>query len=136
MPGNIAVVRRRADSVSRRRRDEPVVVGLTVLEQHLAGHARCPACSRADQGLRLWRTAVLRAETRRLSGRIAVGGGAARWIGASLAVARRPRRLALRLRRSQIDGAAAGNGVRPGHAWRVARLASAHGLAAGATTCT
>jgi glycosyltransferase involved in cell wall biosynthesis len=91
VPGNIALVRRRPDSISGRRRHELAAVGLAVLERHLRGHARCPACPRAKVGLRCWQRSALRAEAQWLSSRIGLTGRAANWIGALLAVARRPR---------------------------------------------
>ncbi len=89
--GNIALVRRRPGSVSGRRRRELAAVGLAVLERHLRGHARCPACSRAATGLHVWQRVALRAEAQQLAGRIRFTGRAARWISIFLVVLRQPR---------------------------------------------
>jgi glycosyltransferase involved in cell wall biosynthesis len=91
VPGNVALVRRRPDSVSARRHHELAVGAVAALERHLRGHARCPACAPADVALRFWQRAALLAEAQRLAGRIGLTGRPARWIGTFLAVARRPR---------------------------------------------
>jgi glycosyltransferase involved in cell wall biosynthesis len=91
VPGNVAVVRRRPDSVSGSRRRDLAAVGLAVLERHLRGHARCPACARAEAGLREWQRAALRAEAQWLEAITGFTGRPARWFGIFIATLRRPR---------------------------------------------
>jgi glycosyltransferase involved in cell wall biosynthesis len=91
VPGNVSIVRRRPDSVSARRRHELAASVVAVLERHLRGHARCPACGPADEALRLYKRKALLAEAGRLAGQIGLTGRLANWIGMFLAVARRPR---------------------------------------------
>jgi glycosyltransferase involved in cell wall biosynthesis len=88
--GNAAIVRRHSDSVSGERRGELGRVGLAVLERHLRGHARCPACAPVYASLRIWRRLALISEAQQLAVRIGLTGPSAKWIGGFLAVARRP----------------------------------------------
>ena len=105
LPGNVAIIRRRNDSMSASLAGTPLAVaGLAVLERHLSRHQRCPACIYSDAGLRRWR----QASSARLpeTSRAGSTSRAARdLIGAAAAVAYRPRLastawLALRERRS------------------------------------
>jgi len=89
--GNVATVRRRSDSVSGERRRELSTVGLALLERHLRGHARCPACAPVYANLRIWRRFALISEAQQLAGRIGLTGRSAKWVGGFLAVARQPR---------------------------------------------
>jgi glycosyltransferase involved in cell wall biosynthesis len=98
VPGNVAIVRRRPESVSNRRVLELGPVGLAVLERHLRGHPRCPACARVDESLRGWQRFALISEERRIAGRIGLTGRAAKWIGTLLAVVRHPRLIGAGLR--------------------------------------
>jgi glycosyltransferase involved in cell wall biosynthesis len=92
VPGNVAIVRRRPDSVSARRQDERAAANVVVLERHLRGHARCPACAPAKAALLSAQRRALFIEAQRLAGRIGLTSRPAkRWIGTFLAVARRPR---------------------------------------------
>src|SRR5262245_30705952 len=61
VPGSIAVVRRRPDSVSGRRRLELAAGVVEVLERHLRGHTRCADCASAYATLRFWRRRALQA---------------------------------------------------------------------------
>jgi glycosyltransferase involved in cell wall biosynthesis len=88
--GNVAIVRRRSDSVSGERRRELSTVGLALLERHLRGHARCPACAPVYANLRIWRRFALISEAQQLAGRIGLTGRSAKWVGGFLAVARQP----------------------------------------------
>jgi glycosyltransferase involved in cell wall biosynthesis len=97
VPGNLAIVRRRADSVSATRRHELAAAAVAVMERHLAGHTRCPACKPTDEILRLWRRRALLAEAAQLADRAGFTGRLGNWIGMLLAVARRPRRIGLAL---------------------------------------
>jgi glycosyltransferase involved in cell wall biosynthesis len=91
VPGNVAVVRRRPDSIASRRYRELGPVGLAVLERHLRGHARCPACARVDASLHNWQRHALINEAQRLADGIGLTGRPAKWIGTFLAVTRQPR---------------------------------------------
>jgi glycosyltransferase involved in cell wall biosynthesis len=91
VPGNVAVIRRRNASMSSTAGTPLAVDGLAVLERHLSRHQRCPACFRADAGLRSWRQAVLRSSARDVAGRLRLEGRTGRLVGAAVAVARRPR---------------------------------------------
>jgi glycosyltransferase involved in cell wall biosynthesis len=98
VPGNFALVRQRSDSVSARRTHELAAGAVAVLERHLRGHARCPACAPAEAVLRSFKrvvdrqqAAALLTEAKWLAGRIGLSGRPARLIGTFLAVARRPR---------------------------------------------
>lgn len=104
VPGNVAIIRRRADSWSATAGTRLALDGLAVLERHLSRHRRCPACVYADAGLRSWRQAVLRSSARDFARRLHLEGRAGRGLGAAVAVAYRPRLastawLALRERR-------------------------------------
>jgi glycosyltransferase involved in cell wall biosynthesis len=88
VPGNVAIVRQRPDSQSSRRYRERGPVALAVLERHLRGHARCPACARV---FAVWRRPMLNKEALRLASRIGLTGRPAKWIGTFLVVARQPR---------------------------------------------
>ena len=104
VPGNVAIIRRRNDSMSALAGTQLAVDGLAVLERHLSRHQRCPACVYSDAGLRSWRQALLRSSARDFAGRLHLEGRTGRLIGAAVAVARRPRLastawLALRERR-------------------------------------
>jgi len=90
VPGNAAIVRRRADSLSAERRRVLAPEGLAVLKRHLRGHARCPACAPVCANLRIWRRFALISEAQQLAGRIGLTGRSAKWIGGFLAVARQP----------------------------------------------
>jgi glycosyltransferase involved in cell wall biosynthesis len=89
--GNIAIVRRHPDSMSARAGTSGALSGLAVLERHLAAHERCPACARADAGVRLWRQAVLNSSDQDFALRLRLGGRLGTRIGAAIAVVRRPR---------------------------------------------
>jgi glycosyltransferase involved in cell wall biosynthesis len=91
VPGNVAVVRRRSESISNSRRFELGSVGLAVLERHLRGHPRCPACERIDASLRNWQHFALICDTHRMAERFGLTGRTAKWIGTLLAVAYQPR---------------------------------------------
>jgi glycosyltransferase involved in cell wall biosynthesis len=91
VPGNVAIIRRRQDSMSASAGTRVAVAGLAVLERHLARHQRCPACIDADTGLLSWRQAVLRSSARDFARRVHLEGRAGRLLGAGVAVARRPR---------------------------------------------
>jgi glycosyltransferase involved in cell wall biosynthesis len=91
VPGNVAIIRRRNDSMSALAGTQLAVDGLAVLERHLSRHQRCPACIYSDAGLRSWRQAVLRSSARDFARRLHVGGRSGRLIGAAFAVVRRPR---------------------------------------------
>jgi hypothetical protein len=91
VPGAVALVRRRPESVSARRRGELSEVGVELLERHLRGHARCPACARSDAGLLAWRRLAVRERAARIAGRLSLPPRPGRWIGTLLAVAARPR---------------------------------------------
>jgi glycosyltransferase involved in cell wall biosynthesis len=97
VPGNVAIVRRREDSISAVRRHELAAAGVAVMERHLAGHTRCPACKPGEKALRLWRRRALLAEAAQLAQRTGLSGHLGNWIGMVLAVARRPRRIGLAL---------------------------------------
>jgi len=90
VPGNVAIVRRRLDSISVLRRQELAAAAVTVLERHLSMHTRCPACGPVDETLRLWRRKALLSQAARLAGRLHLTGRPANWIGMMLALARRP----------------------------------------------
>jgi glycosyltransferase involved in cell wall biosynthesis len=97
VPGNVALVRQRPDSVSAHRVHELAAGAVEVLERHLRAHTRCTACAPAKRGLRSFRRAVRRqqaaallVEAQRLAGRIGLTGRPARWIGTCLALARQP----------------------------------------------
>jgi hypothetical protein len=91
VPGNVATVRRRPDSVSGRGYYQLGPVAVAVLKRHLRGHARCPACEPAEAALRSVQRGALLMEAQQLASRIGLTGRPARWIGSFLAVARRPR---------------------------------------------
>lgn len=91
--GNQAIVRRRAESMSRSAGGELALTGLAVLELHLARHGRCPACPRADEGVRRWQRLAVRSAARDTAQRIGLRGGLGRWAGTILVAARRPRLL-------------------------------------------
>ena len=92
VPGNVAIVRRHDQSWTAVTNGTAMVVsGLAVLERALSEHERCPACVQSDKGLLRWRRAVLRTSAHEFSTRLHLTGSVGRWIGASLAVARRPR---------------------------------------------
>jgi len=91
VPGNVAIIRRRADSMSASAGPRLAATGLAVLEKHLSRHERCPACIQADAGLASWRRAVLQASARDYARRLRLRGRAGRLIGGGLAVARTPR---------------------------------------------
>jgi glycosyltransferase involved in cell wall biosynthesis len=88
---NVAIIRRRRNSMSGTPGAQAALTGLGVLERHLARHERCPACTHADAGLRGWREAVLRSSARDFAHRLHLEGRVGRRVGAVLAVARRPR---------------------------------------------
>jgi len=67
------------------------LIGLTVLESNLAGHARCLACPMADSGLAAWRRAALHSSARAFQRRLHLPGRPGLWMGAAIAIARRPR---------------------------------------------
>ncbi len=89
--GNVAIYRRHDQSWSGLSGSEMVVSGLAVLEKALSRHERCPSCVESDKGLLRWRRAVLRSSAHDFSSRLHLTGSKGRWIGASLALARRPR---------------------------------------------
>lgn len=91
VPDNVAIVRRRPDSVSASRQYELAAGVVAALERHRRGHPRCPACARIDYALRFWRHGMLATERRRLAERIGLTGRLARYIGTLLAVVHRPR---------------------------------------------
>ena len=92
VPGNVAIIRRRNDSMSASAAGTQLAVeGLAILERHLSRHQRCPACTHSDAGLRSWRQAVLRSSARDFARRLHLKGRTGRRIGAALAVAYRPR---------------------------------------------
>jgi glycosyltransferase involved in cell wall biosynthesis len=92
VPGNVAIIRRRNDSMSALAAGTQLAVaGLAVLERHLSRHQRCPACIHSDAGLRSWRQAVLRSSARDFARRLHLDGRMGRLIGAAVAVAYRPR---------------------------------------------
>jgi hypothetical protein len=91
VPGNVAIVRRRAESMSAVAGRRLAVTGLAVLERHLSRHPRCPACVYSDAGLASWQEAVLRSSARDIARQLHLTGRTGRLIGASLAVAREPR---------------------------------------------
>lgn len=91
VPGNVAIIRRRDDSMSGAAGTQLAVEGLAVLERHLSRHERCAACGHADVGLRSWREAVLRSSARDFARRLRLGGRTGRLVGGALAVAYRPR---------------------------------------------
>ena len=91
VPGNVAIIRRRNDSMSASAGTQLAVAGLAVLERHLSRHQRCPACIYSDAGLRSWRQAVLRSSARDFARRLHLEGRTGRLIGAAVAVACRPR---------------------------------------------
>jgi glycosyltransferase involved in cell wall biosynthesis len=97
VPGNVAIVRRRADSVSATRRHELAAAAVAVMERHLAEHTRCPACKPGEQALRLWRRRALLAEAAQLAQRTGLSGHLGNWVGMVLAMARRPHRIGLAL---------------------------------------
>src|SRR5262249_7837204 len=76
-----------------RRHRELGPVGLAVLERHLRGHARCPACAHVYPSLRAWQRHALINEAQRLADWIGLTGSRAKWIGTVLAVTRQPRLL-------------------------------------------
>ena len=90
-PGNVAIIRRRSASMSGSAGTQLAVAGLAVLERHLSRHQRCPACIRADAGLRSWRQAVLRSSAQDVARRLHLKGRPGRLVGAAVAVAYRPR---------------------------------------------
>jgi len=62
-----------------------------VLERHLAGHPRCPACAETvDTGLELWLRAAVNGCARAYARRLHLRGGVGEWLGRALAVVRRP----------------------------------------------
>jgi hypothetical protein len=92
VPGNVAIHRRHDQGWTAVTPGTSMAVsGLAVLERALSRHQRCPACDQADRGLLSWRRAVLRSTAGEFSSRLHLTGRAGRWIGTSLAVARRPR---------------------------------------------
>jgi glycosyltransferase involved in cell wall biosynthesis len=91
VPGNVAIIRRRKDSMSALAGTQLAVDGLAVLERNLSRHQRCPACIHSDAGLRSWRQALLRTSARDFARRLHLQGRRGRLIGAAVAVARRPR---------------------------------------------
>jgi len=104
VPDNVAIIRRRHDSMSATARTQLAVEGLAVLERHLSRHERCPACVYAVAGLRGWRRAALHSLARDFARRLHLRGRSGRAIGAAVAIAYRPRLastawLALRERR-------------------------------------
>ena len=74
VPGNVAIIRRRNDSMSALAGTQLAVAGLAVLERHLSRHQRCPACIYSDAGLRSWRQAVLRSSARDFARRLHLEG--------------------------------------------------------------
>ncbi len=50
VPGNVAIIRRRNDSMSASAGTQLAVAGLAVLERHLSRHQRCPACISLGRG--------------------------------------------------------------------------------------
>ena len=74
VPGNVAIIRRRNDSMSALAGTQLAVDGLAVLERHLSRHQRCPACIYSDAGLRSWRQAVLRSSARDFARRLHLKG--------------------------------------------------------------
>jgi hypothetical protein len=97
VPGNVAIVRRRTDSVSARRRHELAAGAVAAMERHLADHEPCPACAPVAQVLQLWRRKALLAEAARFADRAGLTGRLGNWVGMALAVALRPRRIAVAL---------------------------------------
>jgi GT2 family glycosyltransferase len=93
VPGNVAIVRRRPDSVSAVRRHELAAAAVAVMERHQAGHTWCPACALLDETLRLWRRKALLAEAARFADRAGLSGRLGNWVGMVVALARRPSRL-------------------------------------------
>ena len=87
VPGNVAIIRRRNDSMSASAGTQLAVAGLAVLERHLSRHQRCPACTYSDAGLRSWRRAVLRSSARDFARRLHLEGRTGRLVGAAVAVA-------------------------------------------------
>ena len=106
VPGNVAIIRRRSVSMSGSARAQLAVAGLAVLERHLSGHQRCPACTHADAGLRSWRQAVLRSSAQDVARRLRLEGRTGRLVGAAVAVVRRPRLTATAWARCVSDGVA------------------------------
>jgi glycosyltransferase involved in cell wall biosynthesis len=94
VPGNVAIIRRRPDSLSAMRRPEMAAFGLAVLERHLRFHPHCSSCTKARVGLQLWQRAVLRADAQRLAKRLGLTGRTAGWIGLLFATVRHPRLVA------------------------------------------
>jgi glycosyltransferase involved in cell wall biosynthesis len=90
VPGNVAIIRRRYDSMSASAGTQLAVEGLAVLERHLSRHRRCPACTFSDAGVRSWRQAVLRSSARDFARRLHLDGRKGRLVGAAVAVAYRP----------------------------------------------
>ena len=90
VPRNVAIIRRRDDSMSATAGAQVAVAGLAVLERHLARHQRCPACIHSDGGLLGWQQAVLRSSARDFAHRLHLEGRTGRLMGAAVAVARRP----------------------------------------------
>jgi len=88
---NVAIIRRRPDSVSAKRRQDLGAVGVAVLERHLRFHPRCPSCERAQMGLRAWRRSALRVDAQRIAARFRLSGRVAHCIGMLIAIMRRPR---------------------------------------------
>jgi len=86
-----AIIRRHGESMSALAGHRLALDGLAVLERNLSRHERCPSCPQAERGLLIWRRAVLRASAQEFSSRLHLTGRPARWVGTTLAVARRPR---------------------------------------------
>jgi glycosyltransferase involved in cell wall biosynthesis len=102
VPDNIAIVRRRADSVSAARRRELAAVAVAVMVRHLANHERCPACAPLDQVLQLWRRKALLAEAANFADRAGLTGRSGNWMGMALALSLRPRHIAVALDHAKV----------------------------------
>jgi glycosyltransferase involved in cell wall biosynthesis len=92
VPGNVAIIRRRNDSMSASAAGTQLAVeGLAILQRHLSRHQRCPACVYSDAGLQSWRAALLRSSARDFARSLHLKGRMGRLVGAAVAVAYRPR---------------------------------------------
>jgi glycosyltransferase involved in cell wall biosynthesis len=96
IPGNMAIVRRRTDSISALRHRELAAVTVAVMERHVGDHY-CSACKLVDEALRLWRRKALLADAAQLARRAGITGRLGNWTGMVLAVLRRPSRLGVAL---------------------------------------
>ena len=97
VPGNVAIVRRRPDSVSAIRRHELAAAAVAVMERYFADHKRCPACGPFAETLRLWRRKALLAEATQIASGAGLTGHLGNWVAMVLAVARRPRHIGVAL---------------------------------------